>query len=84
MLYNSLVDIYEYYTEKHKKLEAQADKTMKFERSFTDKIKGVAKKGAFIKTIQENADFVSMYNNMVDLFNHYVKKMELKKSIEEL
>ena len=84
MLYNNLVEIYEYYTDKHEKLKNKDSKIMAIERSFTDKIKGTAKKAAIMKVIQENADFVSVYNIMVDLFNHYMKKHESSRSLEKL
>ena len=82
-LYNNLVDIYQLYTKKHERLRNIDAEIMNMERGFTDKIKGLSKKAAAMKTIQENPDFISMYNNVVDLFNHYVKKMELNKSIKE-
>lgn len=84
ILYNALVDIYEYYAEKHEKLKNKDKEIMDIERTFTYKIKGTAKKAVIIKVIQENPDFVSIYNNLVDLFNHYTKKMELSKNLSNL
>jgi hypothetical protein len=83
-LYNDLVELYEYYTEKHKELTEKDEDAVSIERKFTDKIKGIAKKADIMKAIQENPLFASMYNTMVDLFNHYVKKMELRKAIKGL
>jgi hypothetical protein len=80
-LYNNLVDLYEYYTEKHGELRNRDTEIMNVERGFTDKIKEIAKKAVIMKAIQENPNFVSIYNNMVDLFNHYMKKHELSKSL---
>jgi hypothetical protein len=84
VLYNNLVDIYEYYIDKHKKLKNKDNEILSIERSFTDKIKGIAKKAFIIEIIQKEPDFVSIYNSMVDLFNHYIKKQELSRSVKNL
>ena len=81
MLYNILVDIYQYYIDKHVKLKEKDNETMVIERQFTDKIKEMAKKAIVISGIQKNPDYTSLYNSMVDLFNHYTKKHELSRSL---
>jgi hypothetical protein len=84
ILYNNLVDIYEYYAAKHEKLKNKDNEIMNVERSFTDKIKELTKKVDIMEVIQETLDFVPVYNDMVDLFNHYTKKQELSRGIGEL
>lgn len=83
-VYNRLVDIYKHLKEKDKKLKAKDEEIMGIERGFSDKIKDIAKKADIMGIIQNNKDFVRLYNNLADLFNHYAKKMQLSKSIKEL
>lgn len=83
-LYNDLVGIYEYFVSKHQSLQGKDKETSGIERDFTEKIKGIAKNAAVINIIQKNADFASMYNSFVDLFNHYMKKQELRTKMRDL
>lgn len=77
ILYNELVDIYEYFVNAHAELEGIDSNISAIERSFTEKIKGIAKKATLLDIIQKDAVFVSVYNSLVELFNHYLKKQEL-------
>lgn len=83
-LYNALVEIYSYYTEKQQKMADNDREIMEIEREFTDKLKEISKKGAIMEPMQKDPDFAAMYNSMVDLFNHYIKKMELSRSLKDL
>lgn len=83
-LYNELVDIYQYFTEKHADMQRKDKEISGIERDFTDKIKGITKKASILEIIQKDADFVSAYNSMVELFNHYLKKQELSAKMKDL
>ncbi|MEK6947044.1 MAG: putative Ig domain-containing protein [Nanoarchaeota archaeon] len=83
-IYNELVDIYDYFVKKHSELHENNDEVLKIERTFTDKIKDVAKKERIVEIVQKDPDFASMYNNLVDLFDHYIKKQELSTKIRNL
>ena len=64
--------------------EAKDEELSKIERRFTEKVKDLSKKAAVIDVIQKESDFISVYNEIVDLFNHYVKKQELSSKIRGL
>ena len=83
-LYNKLVDIYEYFINKHTELQINDKEISKIERDFTDKIKGITKKAITMDAVQKDAGFISIYNNLVDLLNHYIKKQELSSRIKNL
>lgn len=83
-LYNKLEDIYEYLVEKHEETQNSDKEVSAIERSFTDKIKELAKKALLLETIQKDSDFASIYNALIDLFNHYLKKQELSAKIKNL
>ena len=81
-LYNDLVDVYEYLKDKHEQLELKDKEIQNVERTFTDKIKGMAKKAIIMEQVQKESDFASIYNSLIDLFNHYMKKQELSNRIK--
>jgi uncharacterized membrane protein YgcG len=83
-LYNYLVDIYNHYSEKHEKLKKKDSRIMSIERSFNDKVKEITKKAALMETIGKEKEIALLYNSMVDLFNHYMKKQELSKAVRDL
>jgi len=83
-IYNVIVDIYEYFINKHANLEKIDRGISAIERSFTEKIKGIAKKASLLEIIQKEPYFVSLYNSLIDLFDHYTKKMELSTKIKDL
>ena len=80
-LYNELVDIFGYFVGKHSELHEMDEIISKMEREFTDKIKLITKKAALLDLIQSEPNFTALYNNLVDLFNHYSKKMELGRNM---
>ena len=76
-LYNKLVDLYEYFTKRHIDIQSKEKELAGIEREFTDEIKGMTKKPVVLDDVQKEAEFVSIYNSLVDLFNHYLKRQEL-------
>ncbi|MBI4453891.1 Ig-like domain-containing protein [Candidatus Woesearchaeota archaeon] len=83
-IYDEFVDIYEYFINKHANLEKIDRSISSIERSFTEKIKGIAKKASLLEIIQKEPYFASLYNSLIELFNHYTKKMELSAKIKDL
>ena len=84
VLYNQLVDIYQHFSGKQLELRGHDEKLSAIEREFTDKMKEISKNAKLADIIGKNPEYVSLYNNLIDLFNHYVKKMELNKALEDI
>ncbi len=80
-LYNTFVDLYHYFKTKHKELHEKDAEISHIERQFTDVVKDIAKKPIILDTVAHNENLISLYNSMVDLFNHYTKKLELGNKI---
>ncbi len=83
-LYNALVDIYQYYMRTHGLIEGKDSEIMQVERSYSDKVKALSKKAPLMTKIQQNNTYARVYNGLVDLFNHYSKKHQLSKSLENV
>ncbi len=83
-LYNKFVDIYEYYMNKNKEVRMIDNEIMELEREFTEKVKDMSKKPVVIDNVQKDPKIISLYNLNVDLFNHYTRKLQLSKSLQDL
>jgi len=83
-LYNSLVPVHDFYLSKANELAQKDSELLKQERGFTDVVKAISKKQKLLDAIQHNTDYAQLYNSIVELFNHYVKKIELSKSLKDI
>jgi hypothetical protein len=80
--YNAFVDLYENYRQKQERVHDLDKELYDAERSFTEKVKDLAKNSDIVQTISKSQSLAALYNNEVTLFNHYTKKQQLKKAIE--
>lgn len=81
-VYNLLVDIYQDLTKKQMDVVSLDKEIFALERAFTDRVKELAKKSEAVTKISKNKKLASVYNNVITLFNHYTKKQQLKKALE--
>jgi hypothetical protein len=83
-LYNELVDVYNHFVDKETMLDKKDEDIVKIERSFADKFKEIGKKAQLLDIIAKNTDLANLYNGLMDLFNHYMRKAELGNKVKGL
>jgi hypothetical protein len=83
-LYNKITDLYDYFSQKHTDLDNNSKEAADIERKFDEIIKDTTKNALLMDLIAKDKDLVLLYNSMVELFDHYTKKAELRTKIKGL
>ncbi len=83
-LYNQLVEAYENFKAQFDSIKEKEEELVKTEALFSKKINEITKNPQVIENIKANTKYASLYNSLVDLFNHYKKRQELFDSIKEM
>ena len=82
-LYNQLVDVYEYFKKELDDIKEKEEGLIKLEEAYCKGIDDITKDTALMETIKANAKYASLYNSLVDLFNHYKKRQELFNALKQ-
>jgi len=83
IVYNEIVEVYESYTSQLEEKHVVNEQLRKLEADFRKKIETISNNPTFIEKIRKNRlEFI--YNNLVDLYNHYKKKEEINNDLKEL
>jgi predicted DNA-binding protein YlxM (UPF0122 family) len=83
-VYNNLVDLYEYYKNKHSILEEKEQKLVENEKLFCKKVEKLVEDKLIIERIKTDHAMVIIYNSLIELYDHYKKKHELYRRMREL
>ena len=79
--YNTIVDLYEYYKGQIDNKSRICTELIEKEALFSRKLEEITNKPIIIETIKANAKYASLYNSLVDLYNHYKKRQELNNAL---
>jgi len=83
-IYNQLVDVYESYKEQLDNKEIIEEDLIKKEFLFSKKIEEITNGPIVIETIKANVKYASLYNSLVDLYNHYKRRQELRNELKNM
>ena len=82
--YNQFVDAYEYYKEQLNDKEEGEECLIEKETLFLKKVEEITSKPIIMEAIQTNTIYASLYNMLVDLYNHYRRRQEIRNELKQM
>ncbi|MEA2036733.1 MAG: putative Ig domain-containing protein, partial [Nanoarchaeota archaeon] len=83
-LYNEIIDVYEYYNEQFNSKEEVEGDLVKKESSISKYVDEITNKEEMLDKIKENAKYASLYNSLVDIYNHYKRRQDIREQMREM
>ena len=83
-LYNKIVDVYEYYKTQFDGREASEEDVVKNEDSLMRTLQNLTKQEKLLEIIKGSKLYSVIYNSMVDLFNRYSGRQELRNALKQI
>lgn len=80
-VYNQLVDLYVYFKEKLSKEQKEDEIHEGMEKDYMKIVDDIAKNKQMIENIKQNREVLTVYNVLVDIYNQYNRRKDLKKKI---
>ncbi|MFH1641755.1 MAG: putative Ig domain-containing protein [Nanoarchaeota archaeon] len=84
LLYNELVDVYSYFKDQLDTKQSIQKQLAELEGEFKNKVAEFTNNAPVLEMIKSENNLISLYNSIVDLFNHYKKKEAIYSEIRQM